>query len=247
MRYLHLWPIFPIHLETPVARSLSIQFLLQALLEAFDLMKTMQQTTPFQLKGIHFKQETQDLCKQLEKIYLFSVENPFSQKGSLLDKICFYSEILTQFSPINDLPLISIMEEIRKLIISMKAKIRVWKKIQTRYPLEEVTGQFMDLYNHILEKLSSFFHHLTPFLKDARSDENVLVYLIENKEKLNRYIGDRQIETLLQAFFPKGPEQMRTAIHEGYTRRGFTTFLNSIEPLIDEVQWETPCYCQEML
>ena len=64
------------------------------------------------------------------------------------------------------------------------------------------------------------FDALVPFLFDVRFDENVLVYLIENKDKLNSLLGKRRIEDLLQNFFPAGHDELRTVIHEGYTRRG---------------------------
>lgn len=94
----------------------------------------------------------------------------------------------------------------------------------------------------ILEEMHMprLFETLLPFLFEARFDENLLVYLIENKEKLNGSLGTGRIEQLLQNFFPEGHDQLRTVIHEGYARRGFTQFLASIEPLIEAVKWGEP-------
>lgn len=242
MRSLNPWPAFPSNLEAPVARSLSIQFILQSLMDAFELLRELETSTPLQLQGANLKEEISGIAKELEKVLLFSLENPFAQKGSVLDKLCFYSEILIQASHVADPEITIVMEEMRKSILIVKSKIMIWKKMPARYPLREMLDQLMELYLDLFQKMCRFFKALSPFLKEARSDENVLIYLIENKDKLNGYLGERRIEELLQSFFPAGHDQLRAAIHEGYTRRGFTTFLTSIEPLIDAIQWETPCH-----
>jgi hypothetical protein len=114
-----------------------------------------------------------------------------------------------------------------------------WKKTPALFPLFQMMEVLRELYSDLHQKLCRFFSALTPFLKEARCDENVLIYLIENKDKLNSFLGERQIEELLQRFFPEGHAQMRAAIFEGFTRRGFTSFLTSVEPLIDAIEWET--------
>jgi hypothetical protein len=238
MRSLNPWPFFPSSLEPAVVRSLSIQFILQALLDGFYAVRDLQMTTPLQLQGANVKEEILCICKGLEKIYLFSMENPFVQKGSVLDKLCFYTEILVQASKIHDSELMVVLEEMRKVILDTKAKIAVWRKMPGRSSLPEMLQHLMHLYVDLYAKIVRFFKEFSPFLKEARSDENVLVYLIENKDKFNDYLGERVIENLLQSFFPAGHDQLRAAIHEGYTRRGFTSFLSSVEPLIEEIQWE---------
>ncbi len=242
MRSLNPWPFFPSNLEPAVIRSLSIQFILQTLIDSFDLLQDLQISTPLQLQGANLKEEILCVSKGLEKFYQFSIDHSLTQRGSLLDKLCFYSEILLQASQVNDPELIVIMEEMRKSILLIKSKMMLWKKMPGRSPLPEMLQHLMHLYTDLSEKLCHFFKIFSPFLKEARSDENVLIYLIENKEKINRCLGERYIENLLQSFFPAGHDQLRAAIHEGYTRRGFTSFLSSVEPLIDEIQWETPCH-----
>ncbi len=240
MRSLNPWPIFPSNLESPLARSLSIQFILQELTDSFGLLQHLQMITPMQLQGANFKEELACVSKELEKFLLFSLENPFAQKSSVLDKLCFYSEILLQASHIHDQEIPSILEEMRNLVLRMRSKMITWKKVQT--PLEKILELLFILYTDLYQKLCDFFKALCPFLKEARSDENVLVYLIENKDKLNSFLGLRRIEELLQSFFPAGHAQLRAAIHEGYTRRGFTTYLSSVESMIDAIEWETPCH-----
>lgn len=240
MRSLNPWPIFPSNLDPPVARSLSIQFILQGLIDSFDLLQHLQLATPLQLQGANFKEEINCISKELEKFLLFSLENPFAQKSSVLDKLCFYCEILLQASHISNNEIFSVLDEMRDDVLNVRSKMFGWKKMQV--PLSQILEQLFELYADLYQKLCRFFSAISLFLKEARFDENVLIYLIENKDKLNSYLGMRRIEELLQSFFPAGHAQLRTAIHEGYTRRGFTTFLSSIEPLIDAIEWETPCH-----
>ncbi len=244
MRSLNPWPVFPIHLEPPVVRSLSLQFILQTLLEAFKLSRelqirsTLQQTMGEVIEKIH---------KKLEKLYLFSLESPLSQKGGSVDKICFYSETLMQVSQIREPGLWIVLEKIRKEMLSFKAKLMMWKKMPALYPLEDVWEQLGSLSSILLEQFRSYFLALTSFLKEARSDENVLIYLIEHKEEFNEHLGPQKIDELLQNFFPSGHDQLRAVIYEGYTRRGFSTFFSTVEPLIAKVQWEITCQSQNML
>lgn len=239
MRSLHQWPIFPSSLDPPVARSLSIQFILQELMSSFELVGHLRIYTPYQLQGANLSEEIVCISKELEKLLLFSLENPFASKGSVLDKLCFYCEILLQASHIRESDIPMILEEMRGSILKMKSKLIAWKKMPA--PLGQIQQDLFELYGILFQKLSRFFDALAAFLKEARCDENVLTYLIENKDKLNSYLGERRIEELLQSFFPAGHAQLRATIIEGYTRRGFTAFLSKLEPLIDAIEWETPC------
>ena len=246
MRSLNPWPIFPSNLEIPVIRSLILQFIIQGLMDAFDRVQEFYQAISFQLQGANFEEELACIAKELEKILLFSLENPFAQKGSILDKLCFYSEILIQASHLNDEEIPGSLDEMRKSIMIIKSKMRVWKKMKPPFPLETVRKDFSALHSLLVQKLRAFFNGLASFLKEARSDENVLIQLIEKRERLNRSLGKRRIEKLLQSFFPAGHSQLRAVIHEGYTRRGFTKFLAKVEPLIDAIEWETPCHSPMM-
>ena len=227
MRSLSPWPVFPNHLEPPVARSLSIQFILQALLDGLSIL------------------EKQDFQSELEKIMLFSLKNPMSQTGGVLDKLTFYSELLIDASHVKENELIHCLETMRRALILFKSKMGVWKKMTRGYPQEEMQEQLMQLHSSLSLGFCSYFTALIPFLKEARSDENVLTSLIENREKFNTYLGPKSVEMMLQSFFPAGFDQLRAIIYEGYTRRGFDTFLSSIEPLIDQIQWEVPCHAPE--
>lgn len=209
MYTLNPWPIFPSTLEPPVVRSLSLQFILQTVLQTFEIIAPLQTTN--------------------------DPPNPFLEKGNVLDKLCFYSEILLQASEKSHGELALILEEM--MVISTKLKmLHLKSKTQNPEPAKKI-------YERLFEGAKRYFQTLIPFLRQARSDENVLTYLIEKKELFNRFLGKREIENLLQSFFPSGHDQLRALIHEGYTRRGFSPFLSSIEPLIDAIQWEIACHC----
>ena len=239
MRSLHPWPIFPINLEPPAARSLCIQFILQELITAFERLASLQISTPEQLVGVDIRQELTAISQELEKFLLFSLENPFTQKGGVLDKLCFYCEILLQASNVSDPEIFVLLEEMKNSILRMRSKLIVWKKMTSLHPLDQILSQLLELYSELRCKLSRFFTVLSLFIQEARSDENVLIFLIENRLKLNGHLGNRTIEDLLQRFFPAGHAQLRAVICEGYTRRGFNSYFAQAEPMIDEIEWET--------
>lgn len=239
MHSLNPWPVFPPNLEPPFVRSLSIQFILTYLIDAFSFIKNIQLSPP--LKGIHIRQEVDSIYKQFENMVLFSLQNPMSQKGGFLDKLCFYSDILVQVSQIKEPEIFPALEDLRKELLTFRSKMLVWKKLSASYPLEEMLEQLMQLTFHVIRHLRNYFQALIPFLREARSDENLLIFLIENKEKLNQDLGPKCIEELLQSFFPAGHDQLRAVIYEGYIRRGFSEYFCKVEPLIDQLHWETPC------
>lgn len=245
MRSLSPWPIFPQNLEAPVARSLSLQFTIQTLMDGFDRLRNLHQFVSFQLQGADLKQEFFYTIQELENFVLFSVENPFAQRGSILDNLYFYSEILIQASLLNEQELPQILEGMVCRILKTKSKITTWKKMKPPYPLETIRAEMFTLHAYLEKKLQNFFLSLSKYLKEARSDENVMIKLIEHKDQLNASIGKRYIENLLQSFFPLGHSQLRAVIHEGYTRRGFIQFLSKVEPLVDAIEWDdTPCDSQ---
>ncbi|HEX2582997.1 MAG TPA: hypothetical protein VHL30_02660, partial [Chlamydiales bacterium] len=78
---------------------------------------------------------------------------------------------------------------------------------------------------------------LFPFFAEAKSDENVLFYLIEHKDLLNRFLYPKKVETLLSQLYRSGPTHLRAILCEGYTRRGFSDFYAKHESLIESIEW----------
>lgn len=238
MRSLHPWPIFPANLDPPNARSLSLQFILQELIGSFDHLLRLQKITPEYLQGANIKEELSGIAQELEKFLLFSLENPFAQKGGFLDKLCFYCEILIQASHVADPDLQMILEEMRNSFLRLKSKLFAWKKMSALHPLDEIISCFLEIYADLHHKLCRFFSALSPFLQEARSDENVLFYLLEQRLQLNHHLGDRVVEHLFLRLFPAGITQLRAVLCEGYTRRGFASVFAQAEPLIEALKWE---------
>jgi len=237
MRSLHPWPTFPRDLEPPAARSLSLLFVLQEFLSSCQALQRLEHAAPEEIHGA---------AAQLEQLLLSSLDNPFSQKGGALDKLCFYCEILLQGSKVGEETILIVLEEMRNAVMKIRSKILFWKKkVPAR---EEIHSEFAELYQKLRLKIASFFSSLLPFLKESRTDENVLLYLVERRSDFNLFLGPKTIENLLNGFFPSGPHELRATICEGYTRRGFQAFYAQQEPLLDALEWETSgCLSQSLM
>lgn len=234
MRSFHPWPIFPHDLDPPAAKSLALLFILQELLSSLQLLDQAENHIPTDLS---------DIYNQLEKFLLFSLDNPFTKNGGGLDKLCFYCESLLQASKISDDALLLILEEMRNSILNVKSRLVTWKK---KLPSkEELQPNLAALYGELHKKFRAFFSSLSLFLHESRTNENILIYILEHRVQFNSYLGPRTIENLLCRLFPSGPCELRAAICEGYTRRGFTDFYAKQEPLLDAIEWEAsscpPC------
>ena len=227
MRSFHPWPVFPHDLESPAAKSLSLLFILQELLSSLMLLDHEKNNLPTELP---------DLSDRLEQFLLLTFDNPLTKNGGALDKLCFYCETLLQASKISDDMLLVSLEEMRNAVLKVKTRLVVWKKRLTMP--EEYQVDLLALYGELDKKFRKFFSSLSLFLKESRTNENVLLFLLEHREEFNRFMGPKTIEHLLCHLFPSGPCELRAAICEGYTRRGFSDFYAKQESLIDAVKWE---------
>lgn len=231
MRSFTPWPFFPPSLEPPAARSLSLLFILKEWVSCFHVVERLKREQDREL-------DTAVILKKLEKLLFFSMENPHGQKGGLLDKLCFYSDILIQASKIADATLADLVEEMQQSIFRFRTKLVQAKKI----PMPSIPIALGTLYSFLEQKLLGYFSTLIPYLQEARTDENVLIHLIEQKQTFNHFLGPRAIEELLRQFFPTGQPHLRAVICEGFTRRGFASFFAEKEAIIEELEWEVPCH-----
>lgn len=200
MRSFYPWPLLPLHLPRHVLRSLSLQFILKEL-----------------LKGFRILDEMYDTKFSTEKLLAPFITDPLCQKAGVLDKLCFYSEILLQNSNVKAL---HVLEHLRSLFSN------------------ETPIQREELIKRMKLGFLQFFEAIKESLYEARSDESVLVFLMENKQLINQYLGSNSLEKMLDWFFPEGPDQLRAVLFEGYSRRGFFSFFQQIEPLIDASFYE---------
>lgn len=230
MRNFHPWPIFPHNLDSKTARSLSLLFVLQEFLASCQLLEWLQNTIPEKVNDAHLI---------FNRFFLVSLDNPFSRKGGSLDKLCFYSEILLQASNIEDETILVLLEAMRHSIMKIKSKlVFLGNKASVQ---DEIWPIFRDVYNELHDKLGAFFTALSVFLQESKTDENILLYLIEHREQFNLYLGARTIENLLSRLFPAGPHELRAAIRQGYTQRGFATFYAQQESLLNALEWGNAC------
>lgn len=212
MRTLYPRAVFPPHLEPPAARSMSLLFIMQEWLIAMEQLEISKAPAS---------------TATVEPFFLTS-----------LDKLCFYCDVLLQASKIEHESLPMVLEEMRHTLLSFKTRFLFAKRKDRE--LSSFESQMGEFLAYLEQKFRSFFSALVPFLQEARTDENVLIYLLEKKQTFNRYLTPRAIEEMLQGFFPAGHSHLRAVICEGFTRRGFSSFLAEKESLIEELEWDAP-------
>jgi len=223
MRSLYPWPIFPSDLNQPSARSLSLQLALQEWLYSFEI-----------IDSILIKKNLDDLSNEIQKLLLFSLDNPFAKRAGTLDKLSYYVGELTGRSRIElKEPIGTVLDEMRDEVLSFRQKMIHQKRKAASPSSEEIKSLCLILS----ERLIQFYETLLPFFEESKSDENVLFYLIEHREIFNQILFPRKIEDLLSHLYPAGPAHLRAILCEGYTRRGFGEFYAKHEALIDSIEW----------
>ncbi len=222
MQYKNPWLTPPVHLDPPATRSLSLLFILQEWIDMLDQIKNL-------------AREAEDPSSQGYPSF-FSTDPSFPQKWICPDKLYFYCEILLKASKIEDLSLLKDLEEMRIAILQLKSQM-----LESKDAFTQGNSEMVFFLRSFHQKLLCFFSKLVPFLYEARTDENVLIRLIEDRKRINEYLGEQTIEKILQSFFPSGHAHLKAIICEGFTRRGFTSFFAEKEHLIDEIEWESPC------
>lgn len=207
MQYSSNWIAFPSHLTAPSVRSLSLLFILEEILSQFK-----------KANG------DQDLSFLKE---LFGLETPLPKGNITPDKLCFYCHILLKTSQVDGQNVLNILDAIRITLLQSRSDI-----LQSKLGQEIVWKKGKEFLKIWRKKLSTLFSALTPFLREARTDENVLFFLLENKEIFNSYLGKKTIEQLLGKFFPQGEEYWHAVLHEGFHRRSFSKFFESKQHLL---------------
>ncbi len=216
-------------LNPSTARSLSLLFILQEITSLFYLLSRSKERCKENISILQLPEELEDYLH-------LTIEDPSPKQEISLTKLSFYADILLQCSKLDEIILLQRLEVIRSVATKIKFHFFIAKR---------QTPPKKDIFEMILQELiscdhavNSFFFSLIPFLKETRTDENILIYLIEQKEILNQYLQENTIETLFQLLFPEGESAMRAILHEGFTRRSFTQFLQTKEELIHSFNWK---------
>lgn len=235
MRSFTPWPLFPSSLEPDAKRSFSLQFIILELLASFTLLEELSLKAP-RLEEMDLPERLSFLSREVEKFLLFSLHNPFDQVGGILDKLCFYCETLLQASLNHFEEPLSLLEEMRTLVLQMKSKLILWKKESS--PSEPTPTSLFSFTKEMGDLLPRFFTSLSPAFEEAKGDENVLFLLLEKREELNRRLAPRSVEKLLDRLFPAGKEHLKVTLEGGYGRRGFIPFFEERRVLIEALEWE---------
>ena len=213
-----------------------MQFALHEWNASLETVETIRLHSRSILKGIDLFKEMIATSKQLEKFLLFTMDNPFSQKGGTLDKLCFYCDVLCNASKVESQQSVQLLlEQMRSAVLSTRAKILSWKR---KIPeVSSILAEIELLCTELNLRLREFFLALFPYFEEARSDENILFYLIEHRGQINKVMSLPIVENILSRLYPSGPTHLRAILYEGYTRRGFGDFYAEHESLIDSIQW----------
>ena len=147
----------------------------------------------------------------------------------------------------------SLLDEMEENLLALRAHLNSWRRgpVEPSHLLDTVHNACGRLRHTLID----FFHALIPFFEEAKTDENVLFYLIENHADLNAILQNpknrttsvslKSIEHLFSHLYPSGPAHLRTILHEGYTRRGFSEFYAQHKTLIESIEWlADPCCTQ---
>lgn len=223
----------PSHLPSPTKRSLSLLFLLQNILDLFSLLDLSQECAKRHLSSLALPQE-------LKEHLLLSIEDPSPQFESILTKLCFYFDILLQASKLEGISVLHELQEIRLFIIKVRSCVISARSSIATTSIFECANTHLPSFYQTAKKL---FFSLLPFLEEVKTDENILLYLLEHKNTFNQQLGDKTIESLFHRFFPLGRAYFEAVIYEGLSRRGFESFFMKKAHLIDQLAWEELCPC----
>jgi hypothetical protein len=246
MRSLYPWPLFPTDVDSRATRSLSLQLSIQEWIFAFDGIAALEKNPA----------DPHSLSQDVQKLLLFSLSSPFSAMPGTLDKLCFYlhkllgSSTLTCKSP-KENSIEALLDRMHDDLLSFWSKINAWKRSSSSVAL--ISDTIQELCLGLRSTLMEFFDALFPFFEEAKSDENVIFYLIERKAPIDQILQQAHrlgisektisrptmIEDLFCRLYPEGPQHLRTILSEGYTRRGFSEFYAQHKALIESIEWLT--------
>jgi hypothetical protein len=166
----------------------------------------------------------QSLKKELSTFpSLFTTGGPILKKTPL-EKWLFYSHLFLQS------PLLTDAAPFESLLNTLEQSAKL---IDRKLPQDKIPS----LFQLFESSLKSLFDLFLPFLEEAKSNENILLYLIEHRAFLNDLLGPGKIETVFQQLYPAGPAHLHAIVFEGYTQRGFGPFCSKHEAEIRSVDW----------
>jgi len=111
-----------------------------------------------------------------------------------------------------------LIEELHHLSFFLKQASLKLQHIAQKPPLSLFKESFELLKQQFKSTLTIFFNSL-PHFKD---DENILFFLVDQQERLDRSFGAKTTLHLVEKIFPEGIKNAEHFLLERYTARGFT-------------------------
>ncbi len=210
------------NLDKGAAKGLCLEFILHEYAKALKIAAGLTHATP------------DDALSDLEKLFTDSYNTTVLQQPGVLDKLCFYCEALVQTSKIGE-NLLDAIDELRTVVAKPRAQLARSLR-STPHSGSPVTT---DSFHAIHQQLQAFFPRLLPIIKECSDSESALFSLLELRETLNRHLGEKTVENLLQNLFPEGPQTLRQTLSDGFSRRGFCDFCQRHEALFKGLTWQT--------
>ncbi|HLB52147.1 MAG TPA: hypothetical protein VJK48_00350 [Chlamydiales bacterium] len=172
----------------------------------------------FETKSFSFLFLLQELLSLLKWLEAAKKTPPqyhlFKEWQKKLERLCFYCETLLQASKVQGTSSLQSLEDMQRCkLISFSTEIKK-------------------------DSLRAFFFTLFPLFEESKTNENILLSLIEHRQEWNDSLGEGIIERLFSSLFPAGPFELKAAICEGFTRRGFASFYATKESLVDTIEWD---------
>lgn len=234
MHHLNSWPLFPALLPSEAAAPLSLQFLIKGWLKAASWLETAHRQIDV---------SERELASSLEVWLLSSLAGPLAPEEGILDRLSFYADILASGTPIDEgSKLLRHLESMKHDAGELRIDLLFSKSAQNR----NARDLWIEWIERSKEKLKILFDLFFVFFQEFRQDENLLFLLIEQKERLNQYLGEQAVESILCRLFPQGVCTLRETIYNGYARRGFLDFYARNEELIESVDWKDPCLASNL-
>lgn len=204
-------------LEKGAAKGLCLEFILHEYASALKICTQLDAAAPNELMNI------------LEKLSARPGNASQAQSG-ILDKLCIYCEALVQNSKIGE-NLLEVVDELRNTVFLIRTIVsRQIRAIASQQGIDE-------LLRKLSTALHSFFPLLASIFQSSLECETAIFALVELRSVINRHLGEKTVEILLQQMFPDGPERLREFLSLGFEKRGFCDFCDRHESLFEELTW----------
>lgn len=222
--------------------SLLFQFILVEFIEAFELIRSLEQLCNRQSSALipHTINElnSESTLSSVETILVKLVGAKhnhvrlinWNQGNSTIVKIKIYCSLFIDNSN-ND----------EKEIMTMQYYAdKIWTtslKIMDLLEEETITiPQLLPLLDKINLAIHRFSKLITRLIHQFRDDENVIFSILRHKDRLDRIYGGQYVAKQLSRLYPKGLNEVQKKLTERYSVRGFNNIIPDIAAKIAEVK-----------